>query len=263
MDCKEAEDLRVPYLLGELGTAETEQMSGHAAACRRCMSKIDSESELLVRLSSMEPAPQRVKQKLLARVEADMARQGKRGWLGRLSAMGRSMAAHSAPAVVATLLVGVVLGGVWYNGRLDEVRNPANVNAAGVVAANSPEMIELVDQQLFLDPLGLQPGVSISLLEGAGTDARGVVLLPPSDGAAFLAVRQMPQLPPGKVYQVWLTRDGGMYSAGTFSVDAQGYGQARLRLIAPATDLESIVITIERSGGSPGPTGQRVLSGGM
>ena len=263
MDCKEAEELSVPYLLGELGPAETDEMSGHAAACRRCMSKIDSESELLVRLSSMEPAPKRVKQELLARVDAHMARQGKQGWLGRLSALGRGLAAHSAPAVAATLLVGVVLGGVWYNGRLDDVRSPVDVNTASVVAVNSPEMIELVDQQLFLDPLGLQPGVSISLLEGVGTDARGVVLLPPGSGAAFLAVRQMPQLPLGKVYQVWLTRDGGMYSAGTFSVDAQGYGQARLRLIAPATDLESIVITVERSGGSPGPTGQRVLSGGM
>ena len=88
MDCREAEELSVPYLLGELGPAETEEMSGHAAACPRCMSRIDAESELLVRLSSMEPAPLRVKKKLLARVEADMARHGRRGWLGRLSALG-------------------------------------------------------------------------------------------------------------------------------------------------------------------------------
>ena len=263
MDCREAEELRIPYMLGELGPEKTEEMSGHAAACGRCMSKMDAESELLVRLSSMEPAPGRVKQKLFAQVDADMARPEKQGWLGRLSAAGRGLAAHSAPAVAATLLVGLVLGGVWYGGRLNDVPSPVDVNAAGVVASNGPDMIELVDQQLFLDPLGLQPGVSISLLEGTGTDALGVVLLPPGSGAAFLAVRQMPQLPPDKVYQVWLTRDGGMYSAGTFSVDEAGYGQVRLRLIAPATDLESIVITVERSGGSPGPTGQQVLSGGM
>ena len=103
MDCREAEELTVPYLLGELGPAETEEMSGHAAACPQCMSRIDAESELLVRLSSMEPAPLRVKKKLLARVEADMARHGRRGWLGRLSALGRGLAAHSAPAVAVTL----------------------------------------------------------------------------------------------------------------------------------------------------------------
>ena len=261
MDCREAEELSVPYLLGELGPAETEEMSGHAAACPRCMSRMDAESELLVRLSSMEPAPLRVKEKLLARVEADMARHGRRGWLGRLSALGRGLAAHSAPAVAVTLLVGVVLGGVWYSGRLGEVASPASTLTGEVTG--SPELIELVDQQLFLDPLGLQPGVSISLLEGIGTDAHGVVLLPPDGGGAFLAVRQMPLLPADKVYQVWLTKDGAMYSAGTFSVDDAGYGQARLRLIAPPPDLEAIVITVERSGGSPGPTGRRVLSGGM
>ena len=261
MDCREAEELSVPYLLGELGPAETEEMSGHAAACPQCMSRIDAESELLVRLSSMEPAPLRVKKKLLARVEADMARQGRWGWLGRLSALGRGLAAHSAPAVAVTLLVGVVLGGVWYSGRLGQVGRPASTLAGEVTG--SPELIELVDQKLFLDPLGLQPGVSISLLEGIGTDARGVVLLPPGGGGAFLAVRQMPLLPVDKVYQVWLTKDGAMYSAGTFSVDDAGYGQARLRLIAPPPDLEAIIITVERSGGSPGPTGRRVLSGGM
>ena len=247
MDCRETEELILPHLLGELGPSETEEVSAHASACPQCMARIDSESELL------------------ARVEADMARHDRQGLLGRLSALGRGLAAHSAPAVAVTLLVGVVLGGVWYGGRLGDAPNPMDTvtertaNSAG----SGPEMIELVDQQLFLDPLSLQPGVSISLLEGAGTDARGVVLVPPNGDGAFLAVRQMPQLPVGKVYQVWLTRAGGMYSAGIFSVDTAGYGQAHLRLIAPAPDLESIVITVERSGGSPGPTGQRVLSGGM
>ncbi len=259
MDCREAEELSVPYLLGELGPAETEDMSGHAAACPGCTSRMDAESDLLARLSSMEPAPRRVKERLLARVEADAGRGERRGWMGRLSALGRGLAAHSAPAVAVTLLVGVVLGGVWYSGRPGDAPDAI----ARQVAANGPDMIELVDQQLFLDPLGLQPGVSIRLLEGTETDARGVVLVPPSGEGAFLAVRQMPELPADKVYQVWLTRDGGMYSAGTFSVDAAGHGQTRLRLVALMPDLESIVITVERSGGSPGPTGRRVLLGGM
>ncbi len=150
-------------------------MSGHAAACPGCTSRMDAESDLLARLSSMEPAPRRVKERLLARVEADAGRGERRGWMGRLSALGRGLAAHSAPAVAVTLLVGVVLGGVWYSGRPGDAPDAI----ARQVAANGPDMIELVDQQLFLDPLGLQPGVSIRLLEGTETDARGVVLVPP------------------------------------------------------------------------------------
>ncbi len=268
MDCKEAEGLSIPYLLGELGPAETERVSGHAATCSGCMSRMGAEGELLVRLSSMEPVPQRVKEKLLSRVEADVVEVGKLGWMGRLSALGRNLAAQGAPTVAATMLAFVVVGGVWYSGRaggatsaMDALTTPT-ASPAGPDVGAAPALIELVDHQL-LDPLGLHPSVSAGLLEGIGTDARGVVLASPSGNGAFFVVSQMPRLPADKVYQVWLTGDGGTYSAGTFYVDPAGYGQARLRLAASLSDLESIVVTVERSGGSAGPTGRRVLSGGL
>ena len=70
-------------------------------------------------------------------------------------------------------------------------------------------------------------------------------------------------LPPDRVYQVWLVKDGRRYNGGYFTVDSSGYGQTLIFPYASIAEFEGIGITIEPIGGSSGPTGISVLKGDL
>ena len=96
----------------------------------------------------------------------------------------------------------------------------------------------------------------LAALEGAG--GQGVVLLTGNGQTVFVA--QLPPLQAGRVYQLWRIQGGQPpASAGTFVVDARGFGRYDLGG-APATG-ETIAVTDEPDGGSPGPTTQPLLVG--
>ena len=71
----------------------------------------------------------------------------------------------------------------------------------------------------------------------------------------------LPPLPRGMVYQVWLIKGSLMHSAGWFTVDSTGYGQTVIIPVAPFWEFDAAGITIEPRGGSIDPTGVSVLSG--
>ncbi len=96
----------------------------------------------------------------------------------------------------------------------------------------------------------------LAALEGAG--GQGAVLLTGEGQTVFVA--QLPPLQAGRVYQLWRIHDGqAPASAGTFVVDARGFGRYDLGG-APATG-ETIAVTDEPDGGSPGPTTAPILVG--
>ena len=73
----------------------------------------------------------------------------------------------------------------------------------------------------------------------------------------------LPPLPYGMVYQVWLIKDSRVHGAGWFTVDSTGYGQTVIIPVAPFREFDAVGITIEPRGGSIDPTGVSVLSGGL
>ncbi len=96
----------------------------------------------------------------------------------------------------------------------------------------------------------------LAALEGAG--GQGAVLQTGAGQTVFVA--QLPQLQAGRVYQLWrIQGDQAPASAGTFVVDAHGFGRYDLGG-APGTGV-TIAVTDEPDGGSPGPTTQPLLVG--
>jgi len=91
-------------------------------------------------------------------------------------------------------------------------------------------------------------------------DATGVMVLGshyrPELGT--LVVDHLEPLPPGQQYQLWLI-NGGRISGGVFDVGEDGYGSLTVRAPNPL-DSYTFGVTIEPAGGSPGPTGPRVLA---
>jgi anti-sigma-K factor RskA len=74
-----------------------------------------------------------------------------------------------------------------------------------------------------------------------------------------LIVDKLPRLSPEQQYQLWLIQDGERTSGAVFSVDENGYRGIQIESAESLLDYSSFGITIEPAGGSPGPTGERVL----
>jgi hypothetical protein len=94
----------------------------------------------------------------------------------------------------------------------------------------------------------------------SGEQAHGRIWAAPQGDQACLVAQQLPALPEGQVYQVWLTRGGEQESGGTF--EARG-GDAWfiVRTQEPIANYTAVFVTIEPGSGSVLPTGRHVLDG--
>lgn len=90
-------------------------------------------------------------------------------------------------------------------------------------------------------------------------EATGIIYISADGRNGTLIVDRLPQLSPEQQYQLWLIQDGQRTSGGVFSVDDDGYRGMQIESPQPLQDFGAFGITIEPAGGSPGPTGERVL----
>ncbi len=140
MECREAADLLDSYVLGALDPREKEEVERHLAGCADCENQLSEAGELAVQMAYSAPrlvAPDRVRAGLFERIDrsepiaarpqplssvADMLRAAAGFWRASAGYVGVSMAAGFA--------VAVIVGGVWFNDRLDTVRHENSVMKA-------------------------------------------------------------------------------------------------------------------------------------
>jgi anti-sigma-K factor RskA len=79
----------------------------------------------------------------------------------------------------------------------------------------------------------------------------------------MLVASELPRLEPDRTYQVWLRGKDGVVSAGLLRVDDRGTGYAVLDPSVPLDQFETVGISVEPVGGSPQPTGPRMLLGSL
>ncbi|MCH8062468.1 MAG: anti-sigma factor [Chloroflexi bacterium] len=289
MDCNKAEEQFLPYILGSLESAEMETLQAHVESCGACRRQMQDEGETLSRLAFAVPrleAPAHLKDRLLARIELVDGPATQRNRPSRRAFFDKNLfSLPTAGAVASLLLIGVIFGGVWLNGRLNEVSDGNRENAgqlAQVAKSNedlNDKIPKLVDiESGVIDVLGEQQrrsyvapttsspaGTSVNMLWGTGweANARGMLMVSRSGKHALLLALDLRPLPPDMVYQVWLVKDGRRYNGGYFTVDSSGYGQTLIFPYASIAEFEGIGITIEPIGGSSGPTGISVLKGDL
>ncbi|HEX9615972.1 MAG TPA: anti-sigma factor, partial [Anaerolineales bacterium] len=93
----------------------------------------------------------------------------------------------------------------------------------------------------------------------AAPGATGMIVISSEGTHGTLVVDELPDLGEDEQYQLWLIRDGQRTSGGVFSVSQDGYGSVWVSSPDPLASYPSFGITIEPAGGSPGPTGKKVL----
>lgn len=221
------------YLLGALPDMEAEVFERHLDSCPTCRRELDElrvASEALPRAVEPVVPPPELKESLMATVRAEAAQQqeakGKRRWsrpfLERLPRLTPGFAAVAATCVLA---IGIGLG----------------VGIANLGGSSTKTVAALVDHSQA-------PGGMASLNVPSG-DEKG----------ALLSVQGLPDPGAGKVYEVWVQRDGTMQPAGAlFSVGAGGSGSAGIP--GSLKGAEAVAVTAERDGGTLKPTQMPVLT---
>ncbi len=100
--------------------------------------------------------------------------------------------------------------------------------------------------------------VLLATLTGDGSSAS---ILRTHAGETVL-IAQLPPLQPGRVYQLWrIQGSNSPASAGLFHVGSQGYTTAALPADQQPQAGETVAVTNEPDGGSPGPTSKPLIAG--
>lgn len=228
-------DLLPDHALGILDAEEASRVEEHLSSCLICRGEAQAFEETSATLASAippaAPSPD-LKARLMQRVQGSRPQPRlettvpSRSWLERL------LPAWGLASLVLIMALGAVSLSLWQ--RLDEVDS-------------------------FTSPGGMR---AIPLEPGdAAPQATGFVLVSADGQDGALVVDGLPPLDENHEYQLWLIRDGERTSGALFSTDENSYGGTRIRAPLSLLEYTSVGITIEPAGGSPQPTGERVLGG--
>jgi anti-sigma factor RsiW len=235
------------FALGSLEPAEAERVERHLAGCDGCRAELAVYESVVGLLAlaapEVEPVPA-LKDRLLARIEPQ---QPPAPVPAPVPVAGPS----PAPGLgrrIASALSDLLTGPRWRGARW----RPALALLILVLLAGNV----LLWQQLRAG----QSDHGWQQIHLYGSDsARGIIYISADGRNGTLVVDGLPPLPPDQQYQLWLIHDGQRASGAVFSVDADGYRGLEIESAAPLDQFNAFGITIEPAGGSPAPTGERVL----
>lgn len=237
------------YVLGAADESEARLVVRHLSRCRACQALLAnyralSEDLLYTITPTFAPMGQG------GRLQRDIAyarlAEGSFGQppasAGPVSRWYRVRASLAWPIIVLTLLALLLTNVYWFDrvNRLEE---------------------QVAGQTMFAS----MPVIPAAVLrsEPSSGRAQGIVYRGEGGTSALICVFDMPELPAGMAYQVWLIQDGKRDSGGLFQVSGDGYGILMLDLQRPLSDYSAVGITVEPEAGSAGPTSPRVIGGAL
>lgn len=119
-----------------------------------------------------------------------------------------------------------------------------------------------IEQHLQMISVLQSRNLTMVQLHGMAADqvASGVAFIGDNARLAFFPAN-LPAAPAGRTYQLWLIREKGPVSAGTFSGSAKDVPTVQFANKLLLAGVKSIVVTEEPAEGSALPTGHKVLTG--
>jgi anti-sigma-K factor RskA len=228
------------YALQALDPEEQATVDAHLAVCDTCRAALSGyravAQALLEAAAPLAPSP-RARARLMARISR--ARRPGRALGTPISLPRWGLAA----GIAAVLIVDLVL--VW------QVR---------LLRSDQARILQGMQVDQTAISLASYPTTEVVLLEGDAVG--GTFLYEPERRFAVLHMWGLDPLDPGLDYQAWFVRpDGSRVSGGLFAADPHSvFTSAVLTSPDPVGEFTSVGVTVEPSGGSPQPTGPRVLS---
>jgi hypothetical protein len=258
-------ELIAAYAVGALEGEDSGLVQDHLGECGFCANLAREAAEVAHYLPYAAPA-QRVPAGSLERLMASVADANRapepaaapalsvfgarRRWLERL--LDQIKTPVFAPAITAVVLL-LGLGGwnMLLMGELKEERRQMSA-LQGRLAQQTHLMVMVTSGSTVTKPLQgtpLAPSAEVRLVMDGETNS------------AMLMATRLPPPPAGRIYQVWLGRQGARMPAGRLVVDADGDGECNLLLDASVHSYDSAWITLEPAEGGPLPNSPGVAKG--
>jgi anti-sigma-K factor RskA len=234
-------DLLPGYTLDSLDEDELRQVTRHLPNCATCQKELSSYQDMVSQMTAVLPGqnpPPALKGKVLRRVTGVLEDEtpARPNLLDMLRALMRGQAGlvFGGIALLLVIILGVNNFLLWR--QMNDIR--AHL-----------------------------PGENVRIIRMNGTknapQAVGYVMVFKDELYGSLTVENAPVLDAKHQYQIWLVKDGKRTSGGVFSVNEEGYGTLQVTSGQPLDTYQSFGITVEPTGGSPGPTGEKVLGGNL
>ncbi|GAB4442304.1 MAG: anti-sigma factor [Anaerolineae bacterium] len=218
------------YALGSLNDDLAVAVSEHVAGCAACRSELLLWQAVADQLALAAPPgdpPPALEQRLMRQIAPPIraAAPKRSDWLAWLR---RTSPLWAAAAMLLLAVLGV---------------NNLNLRQ------------QVLEHQQHTAPMAAIPMYGAS----AEDPASGVVVVSADGEYGTLVVQHLPELPDHQVYQLWLIENGQRTNGGTFKVDEHGYTALEIESPQDLVLYDAFGVTVEPAGGSPGPTGPKVL----
>jgi anti-sigma-K factor RskA len=255
-----------PYALGILSVDEHRAFEAHLAGCPECRAEVRDAvvvAEGLGRAVAPQEPPAELRDRVIAAALAARPAESP----SRIGPVNRASSPTFAPWLLAAASFAAVALGLYswtLSVKLRET-DAALREAQARLASVESQMASLKrvsdETTLIADVLSAPDVVRVDLAGQADArTATGRALWSPSRGLV-VAASNMPVLPAGRVYQLWVVTSSTKVSAGIIRPDSAGRFQAASRVTAPRAT--AIAVTIEPEGGVPQPTGSIYLAGAL
>ena len=250
------------YVLGALDPDERRTFEAHLASCDVCASEVRSLGRVTAGLAQTVPQvtpSAALRDRVLLAVGAREA-PSRETSVRRRWAMGDWLA-YAACVAVATM---AGLYAMNLRARVESLEARLELAQTRLAAADRA----MVDARR----IAFETQSAMAVLAAADltrVDLQGAPAAPQAAGRALwsrqsgmvFAATNLPPLPAGKIYQVWLVAGGPPVSAGLVAPDDTGRSVGIFRTPFDVTGPVTVAVTIEPEGGVPAPTGAFYLTG--
>ncbi|MBI5034789.1 MAG: anti-sigma factor [Chloroflexi bacterium] len=252
--CKELEELYPAFALDAVDEQDKKNIENHLKTCQNCSEIVEdyrSVSDMLPFAVPMVDPPDYLKARVLAATVSPHIVQPRISiWQTLVAGFTNTLRSPAFAAVTMLLVLGL---GIW-NISLQTQLNQQQ-------AANQQMASEVTRQRALVSTIAYADTQPKRMeATSSAPQAVGRLYAAPELNAMALIVYDMPTLQSNQVYQIWLIDpNGDRTSGGTFSVDNAGRGWVLIRAPKSLKNYEGVGITVEPAGGSPKPTGPKMM----
>lgn len=235
LDRKRFEELKSVYVLGALTEEEQQEFEKHLAAYPARRAEVD-ELAAVAGLIALYPEerdpPADLRRRIMSLVDTEATTPHARGTSGFAKLWELLRPQNLALGAAALLVIGLFSWSMLLRGETQDLRSQVQE----MQASQDAQTIEL---------------------EGTGTlQVAQAQLVTLEDNRAVLMAEDMPPLPEGKTYQIWVIEDEAPKPSGLFKA---AEGPVATVVETPLKGADAVAVTIEPEGGSPRPTSDPML----